>query len=330
MSYEIIDGRQFIKTTRGVLPLILGGSNNCTMYYGGREIRERSWFLMCGQNWLECSERDLLGKAEDMFGGADLSREEGTKYGGKWLNGADFLTFIERGMKYAKTIEEVRELCPNQSLSCHVSYYVEDGESWASDLRENICETDKLEAWIDAARELEKSLYMDNNIKYVGINISFQGIAPLNIERAVQRNRAAGPVIAKMKSRYVTDATKNSISYSVRIEDAMVFPCVDEAMDQLPRAFGPYRFVSAGAKDMAKAKNTVLIVKSGFRTGYYIKSLSRSRLYFASRKQDAKRFSTEKAAMKWAEEHIGVRFAPGITSVAAEMLKPAVLSVAEA
>lgn len=30
MGYTIIDSRTFIKTTRGIIPLALGGSNNCT------------------------------------------------------------------------------------------------------------------------------------------------------------------------------------------------------------------------------------------------------------------------------------------------------------
>ena len=30
MSYTIIYGRQFVKTTRGIIPMLLIGSNNCT------------------------------------------------------------------------------------------------------------------------------------------------------------------------------------------------------------------------------------------------------------------------------------------------------------
>ena len=32
MSYEIVYNRAFIKTTRGIIPLLLTGSNNCYEY----------------------------------------------------------------------------------------------------------------------------------------------------------------------------------------------------------------------------------------------------------------------------------------------------------
>ena len=43
MSYEIVYSKQFIKTNKYIIPTVLMGSNNCTMYYGGREIKERDW-----------------------------------------------------------------------------------------------------------------------------------------------------------------------------------------------------------------------------------------------------------------------------------------------
>ena len=53
MGYTIIDSRTFIKTTRGIIPLALGGSNNCTeVIYDKnskrREVRERHWFIKGG------------------------------------------------------------------------------------------------------------------------------------------------------------------------------------------------------------------------------------------------------------------------------------------
>lgn len=42
MSYSIIYGRQFVKTTKGIIPMILSGSNNCTEFIQGREVLERN------------------------------------------------------------------------------------------------------------------------------------------------------------------------------------------------------------------------------------------------------------------------------------------------
>lgn len=43
MSYTIMYGKQFIKTSRGIIPLALHGDNNVTEYVRGREVRERHW-----------------------------------------------------------------------------------------------------------------------------------------------------------------------------------------------------------------------------------------------------------------------------------------------
>lgn len=43
MSYTIMYGKQFLKTSRGIIPLALHGDNNVTEYVRGREVRERHW-----------------------------------------------------------------------------------------------------------------------------------------------------------------------------------------------------------------------------------------------------------------------------------------------
>ena len=50
MSYSIIYGRQFVKTTKGIIPMILSGSNNCTEFIQGREVLERNWYPMTLSN----------------------------------------------------------------------------------------------------------------------------------------------------------------------------------------------------------------------------------------------------------------------------------------
>ena len=43
MSYTIMYGKQFLKTSRSIIPLALLGDNNVTEYVRGREVRERHW-----------------------------------------------------------------------------------------------------------------------------------------------------------------------------------------------------------------------------------------------------------------------------------------------
>ena len=319
MSYEIIDGRQFIRTTRGILPMILGGSNNCTMVYGNREIRERSWFIMYGEKWLEIPECELLVKAEELFGGEHLNEEHSARYGGKWLSGADFLFFVKRGVKYAKTIEEIRTLCPGQYLECYVSYYKED--DWKCGLRGTIKETAALEAWLDSARKRKNELQKDAHNKYVSIHISLQGIKPLNIETALLGKDRKGAVIVKVrKNAYVSEVTERFIHFTLNIEDAMEFPTTEEAIVSLPQSLRPYRLISASAKEEAKKKKIILMVESGLRAGCYIYRLGKHRLSVTSTPKSAKRFSSENAALKWFNEYVGSRFVPGVQSVKPTLL----------
>ena len=43
MSYTIMYDRQFLKTSRGIIPLALYGDNNVTERVNGHERRERHW-----------------------------------------------------------------------------------------------------------------------------------------------------------------------------------------------------------------------------------------------------------------------------------------------
>ena len=60
MSYEIVYSRNFIKTNRGILPLVLTGSNNDYTWTGRRWRRSRSWACFYGNKHMEASADDLL------------------------------------------------------------------------------------------------------------------------------------------------------------------------------------------------------------------------------------------------------------------------------
>jgi hypothetical protein len=62
MSIDIIDQKAFIKTDTGIIMLVLGGSNNCTIrnYATGREIRERRWYEAFGSRYHNLPEEELL------------------------------------------------------------------------------------------------------------------------------------------------------------------------------------------------------------------------------------------------------------------------------
>ena len=312
MSYEIIYGRQFIRTTRGIIPLILSGSNNCSMFYQGREIRERDWGVAYGDAWLERPEAELLEDAETRLG-ADRKDEECLVIGRKWVTCGGFLQYIRNGIKNAMTIEDVCRLKSGQFLRCMVSYCNKAVDSlWERELYRLIRSTPELERWIDEAREKKTELIDAGTNSYVSICISLQGIHPLGIERLDHARGLEGSVLAKRGNCYITYFGENSISQSADISTAMEFENIDAAKAMLPPSFGPYRFVSSRNKAIAAEKHYVLRITEGSYAGYFIRRLYSRSLQFTGSAKDAKRFATEAAANKWYSEHIGGARFPGV------------------
>ena len=70
MSYEIVYGSQFIKTTRGIVPCILYGSNNCSdILPNGRKVAERSWSNF-NNNIIDVSSDEIIKFFKSWTGGA--------------------------------------------------------------------------------------------------------------------------------------------------------------------------------------------------------------------------------------------------------------------
>lgn len=315
MGYEIIYGRQFIRTTRGIIPLILSGSNNCSMFYHGREIRERSWGVLYGDAWLECPEADLLNNAEARLG-ADRKDEQCLVIGSEWVTCGGFLHYICNGVKNALSIEDICRLKHGQYLSCMVSYCGKSSDSrWERELQKSIRTTPELEPWIDEARKKKTELIDAGTNSYVSICISLQGIYPLGIERLAHARDPEGPVLAKRGKYYIIRLSEHSFSQSADISAAVEFESIDAAKAMLPALYGPYRFVSAKNKAKDAEKNCILRVTEGSYAGYYICRLYSRSLRYTTNAKEAKRFVTEGAAYRWYSEHIGGTRFPGVKAV---------------
>ena len=107
MGHTIIDCRMFIKTTRGIIPLVLGGSNNCYDIVRGedfklRELRERYWSVLL--DLVELPEEEILAKFENLIPDNSI---ECWVYNGKWLNGAQAQKWFARGVKDAAPLEDI-------------------------------------------------------------------------------------------------------------------------------------------------------------------------------------------------------------------------------
>jgi hypothetical protein len=108
MSYEILYNKQFIKTIEGkFIPIILNGSNNCySVSWSGRERRERNWSICNMPQWcnykMDFTAEELL-KEQDRW----LDNNEMFMYNNKWMTGKQWISFVKKAIKEAKTIEEL-------------------------------------------------------------------------------------------------------------------------------------------------------------------------------------------------------------------------------
>lgn len=157
MSYEIVYNRAFIKTTRGIIPLILTGSNNCYEYtFRGRERREREWSVFYGNKHIEIDEQDLLTFISDNAKNNDY---EFCMFRGKWVYYKDAYDFYKQGIKNAHTIEDYIEYGRQNKrwrlgdLRCFVSDWSKGYDKHFNTLEKHISTTADLEAWIDEAKK---------------------------------------------------------------------------------------------------------------------------------------------------------------------------------
>lgn len=153
MGHTIIDCRMFIKTTRGIIPLVLGGSNNCYDIVRGkdfklRELRERYWSVLL--DLVELPEEEILAKFENLIPDNSI---ECWVYNGKWLNGAQAQKWFARGVKDAAPLEDI--LSSNPGIG-HLFLALMSYASSERLLERRVKTTDELEGWLDEARETVK------------------------------------------------------------------------------------------------------------------------------------------------------------------------------
>lgn len=293
MGYTIIDSRTFIKTTRGIIPLALGGSNNCTEFVYDknskrREVRERHWFIMMGRNALELPEEEFMAKINDTFAENDT---ECMVYGSKGLNGAQTRKWFARAVKDAASLEDILAANPGvNDLNVTLMPYT-SGEHL---LWKYVKKTDELEVWLDEAREMLK----DHENYY--IFMSFSGTQRGERLRPVPKNTKAvdGPVVLKHRGYgYVSGFEKcggsRTVHYVKEACDALLFTSAEDASEQLGDLLRRFNLEVKPATDklMAPKPYAVMFAKGGF-SGKYLEKISRSRMHITSFASSAQKFAT--------------------------------------
>lgn len=291
MSYTIMYGKQFIKTTRGIIPMALYGSNNCTEFVKGREVREKHWGVYAnGQT--EFRPEEYIKFLEGFCGG---SYQEHFMKNSKWVDDKALIRWAKNGIKNAMTLEEILEYNPWQELSCRI--YI----SYENRTEPVVCKiTQELETWLDSAyKQIEKIKATSKDEPFVVL--WFNGREKLRAP--VKEKEPQGRVIARLKGHgYITYVNDNSYSHSRDVSQAQVFENIEQARAAFEKLHfhlcGKLQFVDANKKNECR-DFCIMVQTKTCSSGLYLQKRVRGSLRVTTAIGATMRFSTEKAARKY-------------------------------
>lgn len=314
MSIDIIYDKRFIRTGRGVIPMVLIGSSNCydTIWDSRgrrREVRERHWSMI----------HDMM--LEDPIGQEKwLSMVEANpdsqlfKERKNWITGENVRKWFENGVSSSCSLEDYLKWNPTQSCICQIIWYKDKSSTIRNSEYLRYCHnTKELEDWIDGAKKLREALYIDIPTAAVYLKIGFDGTTAL---RSVPKTD--GPVIAKRGNNGYVSAyeTGKSRTFTDDPEKAHVFANIDEAIKELgmtPGGHGIWNKVTfVSAKTVDKGRPWIVQIGTpSYRAGWYIQKITKRRIFTTLEADRACKYASKASACKAADK-AGTKFHIGI------------------
>lgn len=309
MSYEIIYDRVMVQTTRGVIPMILCGSNNCTELIGGREVKERHW-----SNWneklLEVPADKFLDYVKDVFGDTLESPYECFKRNGKWVYGKELLRWFERWLKKSYTIESICAVNDGLGICVFARYYPEAGNYRTKPLCSAMARTTKdLENAIDCVKNACAEINKEGYESYMWLEFPRRDTVLKPCPAITE------PVVVKQGRKYYTGNDGRGYHFSSNPASAVVFPneavARNELASYLKNWSNPQLFF-VRAETALREKPYAIQFKSGRYSGLYVSRRTSAHTYFTSKPKDAWRFASVKEAER-AIKRIAESYSPTVT-----------------
>lgn len=247
MSYEIVYARQFIKTPKGIIPLVLCGSNNCTEFRYGRERREREWgtmfdFFFTKPLYEESEIKTIVDDICEKY----KENNQWFVFRNKWVYNKELQTFYKNGAKKALTLEEIITNSNISYVRCHVAgrnhnFSYPEENYFISELEQDITSTPELLKWIEKATQLEGTLNQQEKIN-VFINICFPYNDPIKFHKnlmATYNFKDDELVYGKIGKHYITLIDENGWrSASPKKPEALILPFKEFKLSLLKRDYG--------------------------------------------------------------------------------------------
>lgn len=220
MSYSILYNKVFIKSNNGYTVVALVGDNNV---YETTKRRARDWSI-----WhFSENEEEILNHYKKWSYQDELLK---THNPNKWVNTSQFIKMIKRGLKNAISVEELIALnrlgwINSSVMITNNAYGYDSPKRHSFDLRSSIRTTEEFDRFVSTVQERKKEL-----TEYETIQIIFD--LPEDVKTSSLGNRR---VLAKVGGGfYVSDISDDCIKMVKKIQNALVFESVEDAMEQLP------------------------------------------------------------------------------------------------
>lgn len=289
MGYFISYDRKFIRTHRGIVPMVLGGSNNVyNVVFDSRnrrrEVRQRTWFLM-RDDLLELPEDKFMERVNELYVPED---KELWKSNGAWLDGTQARRWFARGVKDAAWLEDILAVNPRVGFTARL-------RSRGLLLHKYIHTSDELEDWIDEARA-EASKYPQGECWY---DMGFDVDHPLKAAKPVPRTGSV--VLRNGRKMYVSsyDKAMNCVYCTADPSKAKQFGSVMEACKELGDNIGRLQlsFVPVTPKLLAPRQFALVITEGTYKGQYVLKTTAR-KIIITWNASAAQRFLTESEAKR--------------------------------
>lgn len=292
MSYSIVMDRKFIRTSTGIIPMVLMGDSSLRTNAG--EV-VRNWTVL---------DQDLINvpfsKAQENITQKETQYRDKDAFfwRGKSLPMTKLYAWFKKGCDDARTLEEYLIANPKQKyLSCAVTYHSK-GKGWnTTNLK--CCRTDQeLESWLASAlpeAEALRSLMKcsDAELDDVFLSLEFSEKTPL-----LATPECGTAVIAKHGTVYVKSyVTGKELTFTSIIDEAAVFKNLETAHAELGDCWD-LRFVKApkhGTRDF------VLKIVTVFDEEFFILKTRAGQIFRTKVPKEAKRFDTQQKATTYAE-----------------------------
>lgn len=296
MSYTIVYKKNFLRIdgnhtkdgTTKYLPLVLCGDNNV---YDYTRKRSREWQTMFPSLPPLSSEKELLQETRKIPDDAECF-----VFNSHWIYGKDLTNFVQNGINYAKSIEELHVSSAGLQLRMYAAKFSNDGLSHkpADEIYTN--DTQTIIDWL--GNHSADKVYIQYSPK----------------EFKTRTPKTENPVVLKERTgRFVSDYERNENGNVNRIslgalENAKIFTSYDEAKE-ITETFRDLRIVQH--KNVTKNKPWRVITSEGL----FVKKTSSRHLWFASDAKNARKFTSQNEAEKYIKEKLAYRFDRTFTAI---------------